>query len=134
MTVERITKEQLPLSFGSFKPVGHVVVAVENEEAADQFSQALQDAGFAETDVLHFSGEEWVERVEDLLPEASGMSGFGSEIQHMRQHYMLASDGNSLLIIFAPDKKREDKVAELAKRLGAKVAQSYGRLTVEDLI
>ncbi|MDB5818322.1 MAG: hypothetical protein JWQ11_1962, partial [Rhizobacter sp.] len=34
MAIDRITKDHLPLSFGSFKPVGHVVVVVENDDAS----------------------------------------------------------------------------------------------------
>ena len=69
-----------------------------------------------------------------MLPEAPGSAGFGSEIQSMRQIYLLATEGCSLLVVHAPHGDSVEKVKRIARQHGAKVAKRYGRLLIEDLI
>ena len=127
-------RDQLPLSFGAFKPVGHVAVVLPDDAAGNAMARALRDAGFAPGGVLHFSAAETAAKFKDLLPEASGASGFGSEIQSMRQIYLFATEGCSLVVVHAPGGDAAGKVEDLARAHGAKVAKRYGRLLIEDLI
>ena len=129
-----IDRNQLPLSFGAFKPVGHIAVMLPDEAAAEAMAQALRDAGFAAGGVLHLNAAETTAQFKDLLPEASGASGFGSEIQSMRQLYLLATEGCSLLLVHAPGGDQVGQVEALARQHGAKVAKRYGRLLIEDLV
>ena len=129
-----LDRQVLPLSFGAFKPVGHIAVVLPDDKAGDAAAKALLDAGFAQGGVLHFSAAETAARFKDLLPEASGTSGFGSEIQSMRQIYLFATEGCSLLVVHAPDGDQVEHVERIARQHGAKVAKRYGRLLIEDLI
>ena len=129
-----LDRDDLPLSFGAFKPVGHIAVVLPDDASGAAAAQALRDAGFAAGGVLHFSAAETAARFKELLPEAPGSAGFGSEIQSMRQIYLLATEGCSLLVVHAPEGDAVEKVESIARQHGAKVAKRYGRLLIEDLI
>lgn len=130
-----VDRDQLPLSFGAFKPVGHVAVVLPDNDAGVAFARALrEELGLPAAGVLYFHADDVAARFKDLLPEASGASGFGSEIQSMRQIYLLATEGASLVLVHAPEGDQIDRLEALARRHGAKVAKRYGRLLIEDLI
>lgn len=129
-----IDRDDLPLSFGAFKPVGHVAVVLPDDRAGEAFVAALAERRFPDSGVLLLKSAETAEKFKDMLPEASGASGFGSEIQSMRQIYLHALDGCSLVLVHAPDDDRAAQVEELVRRHGAKMATRYGRLLIEDLI
>ncbi|MBQ1766048.1 MAG: hypothetical protein IIZ92_24575 [Aquincola sp.] len=130
----KITKDDLPLSFGSFKPTGHAVVVFPQEACADQLAQSLREHGLADADIVRLTPEEVVARFKPLLPEASGASGFGSEIQSMRQIYLLALEGHGLMIIRVTDDDMQERVAHAAREGKATLAKKYGLLTIEELI
>ncbi|CAN5382035.1 hypothetical protein BH09PSE5_BH09PSE5_27450 [soil metagenome] len=132
--MKRMTKADFPSSLGAFKPVGHVVVVLPDDAGAQKAASAFVDAGFAADDVLLYSSEEVQKLVGDQLGDTSGGAGFGSEIQLMRQHHALASEGAAWVIVFAPEDEQTEKVAEVAKAHGAKLATKYNRLMIEDLI
>lgn len=129
-----ITKDDLPLSFGSFKPTGHVVLVFPQESTADQLAQSLREHGLSDADIVRLTPQEVVERFKPLLPEASGASGFGSEIQSMRQIYLLALEGHGLMILRVPDDATQERVASAARQGQATLAKKYGLLTIEELI
>ena len=129
-----ITKDNLPLSFGSFKPTGHVVIVFPEESAADTVAQSLQSQGVADGDIVRLSPEEVVAQFKPLLPDASGASGFGSEIQSMRQMYLLALEGHGLMIVRVRNDEMQNRVAEAARSGKATLAKKYGMLTIEELI
>jgi hypothetical protein len=58
MSIKRLTKADRPLSFGSFKPVGHVVVALPDDAQADAAVAALLADGFDAEDILQYSTAE----------------------------------------------------------------------------
>ena len=126
--------DQLPLSFGAFKPVGHIAVVLPDDRAGEACAAALREAGRATGSVLHLSAADTAAKFKDMLPEASGASGFGSEIQSMRQIYLLATEGCSLVLVHAPSGEQVAEVEALARKHGAKVAKRYGRLLIEDLV
>jgi len=129
-----LDRNRLPLSFGAFKPVGHIAVVLPDDAAGDALAQALREQGHAAAGVLHLSAAETAAQFKDMLPEASGASGFGSEIQSMRQIYLFALEGCSLVLVHAPDGEQAAQVEALAREHGAKIARRYGRLLIEDLI
>lgn len=133
MTDRHINKDQLPLSFGAFKPTGHVVL-VYADDRAPALTQALRARGLAEADIVSMTSEEVAERFKALLPDTSGASGFGSEIQSMRQIYMLALEGHGMAIVRVPDDRTRSHVVAVAQEHDAVLAKEYGRLTVEELL
>ena len=134
MTIKRMTKADHPVSVGAFKPVGHVVVALPDEARAQAATAALFAVGFEEGDVLHSSADEEGSEMSRMLDHTSRLAGFGYEVTLMRRYQQLAREGCSWLLVYAPDEAHATRVADVARRFDARVAEKYHRLVVEDLI
>ncbi|MES2959585.1 MAG: hypothetical protein V4792_15445 [Pseudomonadota bacterium] len=134
MTVKRMTKADHPQSFGVFKPVGHVVVAMPDDERAARAVSDLRAAGFGADDILEYSAAEEDDEMDRMLSQASDFAGFGYEVALMRKYQALAKDGASWLIVYAPEDALHERVAEVVKAHGALMAEKYHRLVIEDLI
>lgn len=134
MTVKRMTKTQVPVSFGAFKPVGHVVIAFPDDASAQQAARDLRDLGFGPEDILFYTGEEEGREMRDLLEGVSGTAEFGHEIVLMRRYCELAREGCGWLIVFAPEDEQALRVGEVVPRHGARLAERYHRLVVEDML
>jgi hypothetical protein len=134
MAIKRMTKGERPQSLGAFKPVGHVVVALPNEELAKAAAQELRAAGFADEDILEYTADEERAQMEHMLAHASEFAGFGYEVTLMRRYQALAKEGCSWLLVYSPDEKHAQTVADVARRFNAKLAERYHWLVVEDLI
>ena len=134
MSIKRMTKADHPQSFGAFKPVGHVVVAMPDDERAARAVQGLRASGFATEDILEYSAAEESDEMNRMLSHASGFAGFGYEIALMRKYQALAKEGASWLIVYAPDDGAHERVASVVKLHGALIAEKYHRLVIEDLL
>jgi hypothetical protein len=134
MAIKRLTKADHPASFGTFKPVGHVVVAMPDDTRAAAAVQALRDAGFEAEDILQYTAAEEDDEMDRMLRHASDFAGFGYELQLMRRYQQLAKDGASWLIVYAPDDDHTRRVTDVARQNGALMAEKYHRLVIEDLI
>ena len=134
MAIKRMTKEDIPHSLGAFKPVGHVIMALRDEEQAQAAEQALRDAGFDGEDVLHFSAGEHAGRMDEMLDHASDFAGFGYEIVLMRRYKKLCAEGCRWLLIYAPTDEEGETVGDIARRFGSPMAVKYHRLVEEDLV
>ena len=134
MTIKRMTKADHPRSFGAFKPVGHVVVAMPDDTRAAAAAAALRAAGFEAEDILEYTAAEEDDAMDRMLQHASDLAGFGYEVSLMRRYQALARDGASWLIVYAPDDARASRVAETVKTHGALMAEKYHRLVIEDLV
>jgi hypothetical protein len=134
MAIKRMTKADHPQSFGAFKPVGHVVVAMPDDERAAAAARDLRTAGFDAEDILEYTAAEEDDEMDRMLQHASDLAGFGYEVSLMRRYQELAKEGASWLIVFAPDDDKASRVAEVAKTHGALIAEKYHRLVIEDLI
>jgi hypothetical protein len=134
MTIKRMTKADHPQSFGAFKPVGHVVVALPDDKSAAEAARALRAAGFDADDILEYTAAEENDEMDRMLQHASDFSGFGYEVQLMRRYKALAEQGASWLIVYAPDDPSATRVADTVRAHGALMAEKYHRLVIEDLI
>lgn len=134
MDIGRIPQTELPLLLGAFKPIGNVVVCVDDDEAAHKLADALEADGFAHADIKLYPSAVMASELGELLPEASGAAGFGWEIQSMRDYHALALEGCGWVVVRAENRAREQKVATLAQRHGARLANKYNLLTVEELL
>jgi len=134
MAIKRMTKEDLPHSLGAFKPVGHVLMALRDEEQAHAAEEALRQANFDAEDVLHFSAGEHAGRMDEMLDHASDFAGFGYEIVLMRRYKKLSAEGCRWLLIYAPSDEEGETVGDIARRFGSPMAVKYHRLVEEDLV
>ncbi len=136
MALERMTKADHPQSFGAFKPAGHVVVAMPDDDRAVAAASALRAAGFEAEDILQYTAAEEDDEMDRMLADAqaNGLAGFGYEVSLMRRYQELAKEGASWLIVFAPEDEKASRVAEVAKTHGALIAEKYHRLVIEALI
>jgi hypothetical protein len=134
MTIKRMTKADHPQSFGAFKPVGHVVVAMPDDTSAAQAVRALREQGFAAEDILEYTAAEEDDEMDRMLQHASDFAGFGYEVTLMRKYRELAHQGASWLIVFAPQDEQAERVAGAVRGHGALLAEKYHRLVIEDLL
>ena len=61
MDTKRMTKSDHPQSFGAFKPVGQVVVAMPDDDRAAAAVRALHAVGFEAEDILKYTAAEEAE-------------------------------------------------------------------------
>lgn len=134
MVAKRMSKRDMPLSFGTFKPVGHVVLAFDNDTRAAEAAQALKECGFDDEDVLLYTAAEMQDQMEEKVSDASGAAGFGYEITLMRRYEKLAAAGAGWLVVYAPQDDDAQRVTEVARRLRAQSAVRYHLLANEDLV
>ena len=134
MTSKRLTLADIPKSLGTFKPVGHVMVALADDNMAQQATEALLDAGFEDEDILPIGAAEGAATMDELIAHSSEAAGFGYEITLMRRYQALAREGYRWLLVYAPSDERAAQVTEVARRFDAPMAVKYHRLAVEDLI
>jgi hypothetical protein len=134
MWTRRLTLADLPQSLGTFKPVGHVMIALPDTDKAHEAALALRESGFDEEDILHFDSGEGEVRMREMIEQSSEAAGFGYEITLMRRYQKLSGEGYRWLLVYAPEDEEGAQVAAVAKRLGAPMAVKYHRLAVEDLI
>lgn len=134
MAFKRMTKADHPQSFGAFKPVGHVVVAMPDDASAALAVGDLRQRGFDEEDILQYTAAEEDHEMDRMLQYASDFAGFGYEVSLMRRYRELAQRGASWLIVFAPDDDAAARVTESVRPHGALIAEKYHRLVIEDLI
>ncbi len=127
-------KNNVPESFGVFKPVGHVVVAFRTVGDVETAERALAEQGFAASDMVRYTPSEMIAQVNAEIEKASPMAAIGQDLNLIKAHRELAQDGCSFLVVHAPEDAHVDKVDAVARRLKAVAAQRYGRFITEELI
>lgn len=126
--------DSLPTSFGTFKPVGHVMMGLPTQAQVDALATALHTAGWPGTGVLHFTPKEEVQELQALVDNAGAMSGFGYEITLLRRYLELAKLGYRWLLVKVDDADHAAAASEMARTNGATLAVYYRLLVVEELI
>ena len=123
-----------PESFGVFKPVGHVIVALPTEADARGAMTALLSDGFEPADIVSYSPEQMQRQADIDIEQAGVLAGIGQELNLVKSHRELAARGHSFLVVRAPKDEQAQRVATIARRFNASRAQSYGHLMIEELI
>jgi hypothetical protein len=126
------TLEAVPTSFGTLKPVGHVLLALADAETADRVQAGLREAGLEE--VGRISPRETETELEQLIDNASAAAGFGYEIVLMKRYLELARRDARWLLVKVDRAEDAARVGELARQHGALSAVHYRRLVEEDLL
>ena len=127
-------KSNPPTSFGVFKPVGHVVIALESAAQAHAVADSLRAQGFAAADLVHYSPQEMKDQVDAEVLTASPLASVGQDLNLIMAHRALAERGCSFLVVHAPTARQVGQVSSAARAMNALSAQRYGTLIVEELI
>ncbi|HKW83957.1 MAG TPA: hypothetical protein VJN68_09405 [Burkholderiaceae bacterium] len=134
MTAKRLTKEDIRRTTGILNPVGHVILAFDNDAVTADAVVALRDLGFTEQDILAYTAEEAAPRLRERVRTASEASGFGFEITLMRRYLAFAEKGAGWLVVYSPSDSAAGLITGVGKRFDALCAVRYHLLTSEDLI
>lgn len=134
MSADRMEKDELPTSFGAFKPVGYVVAALADDSTAQRVVDDLLAQGFELRDLVQYSLLDEHNKLRDLIDNASDVAGFGHEIVLMRRYQELSKQGCSWLMVYAPDDEQSDRVGEVLQKHGALIATKYNHLLIQDLL
>lgn len=127
-------KNNPPLSFGVFKPVGHTVMAFQSDTDLQSAVHALTEHGFSNLSWVRYTPEEMSILVDAELQSASPLATFGYELDLTKVHRILAEQGCSFLVVHAPGKEQAEMVADIAHTMKAVAAQHYGTFMIEDVI
>ncbi len=120
-------------SFGTFKPVGHVLLGIKPDNDRDAVIGALRDSGIASGSMTVFTPRETVEEMRSMIDDASLLAGFGYEITAMRRLLKLSTEGFRWLLVKVDSLEDAQGVAEIAKANDVALAWHYRLLTVEEL-
>lgn len=124
----------LPRSFGVFKPVDHVVIAFADAASMAAAASALLSQGFVEEDLTRYTPEQMLVQAASDLQTASPLASIGQELNLVKAHRALAERGCSFLVVHAPKDEQVATVTAVADAHGAQAAQRYGSFIVEELI
>ena len=127
-------KSNPPTSFGVFKPVDHVVLALDSAAAAQAVSDQLLAQEFSADDITHYSPQEMMNQVDSNLLTASALASLGQDLNLVKAHRALAQEGCSFLVVYAPEAQQVQVVQTIANTMKAVSAQRYGSLIVEELL
>lgn len=131
---DTITRDDIPTSFGSFKPTGHVMVGLPDRDSQQSLRAALLAAGWLPEHLVDFTPRETVEEMSALIDNASPLAGFGSEITMMRRYVEEARRGTRWLLVKAEGNDTLQRLGDMARQHGARLAVAYGLLVVEELV
>lgn len=129
-----ISKDDVPKAFGVFKPVGHVVIAFAAEDGLQGARRELKQVGYADQELVIYTPQEMKAEVDREAAHAGPLASLGQEMNLAKFHAELAEQGHWWLIVLAPEDSKAQNVAEIAKRHGARLAQKYNQMTIEELI
>lgn len=132
--IDAAEADNLPTSFGVFKPVGHVMMGLPTQAQVDALVAALRSAGWPAAAVRQFLPRESLAELRTMVDNAGALAGFGYEITMLRRYVALAEVGYRWLLVQADDGDRAEAAAQAARACGATLAVYYRTLTVEDLI
>jgi hypothetical protein len=127
-------KQNHPVSFGVFKPVGHTVVAWRTEADLQAAVQALLEAGFASDALVRYTPAEMLAQADGDLGSASPMAAIGQELNLVKSQRELAAEGCWFLVVHAPDDDEAARLDAVLARSPAVTAQRYGHLLIEELV
>ncbi len=120
-------------SFGTFKPVGHVLLGIKPGGDRDALVSALRDGGIDHASITVFTPRETVAEMKSMIEDASGLAGFGYEITAMRRLLKLSMEGFRWMLVKVDSIDAAQSVAEVAKANGVAMAWHYRLLTIEEL-
>lgn len=129
-----MNKADPPRSLGVFKPVGHTVLVFPNAQKLDDAALHLTAADIVTGAVTRYTPEEMLAQTEADLEGASTLASVGQELNLVKMHRQLATEGCHFMVVPTDKDALARQVADIVKPFGAIAAQQYGTFIVEDLI
>ena len=129
-----MSDDDVPKAFGVFKPVGHVLMSFRDDRAAQLAADAFAEAGFASDDIHFVASHDVVEGASKDVADAGFLASVGQELNLVKQHLELARRGHGFVGVRADDDDAAQRIASIARRMGADRAQHYGTFVIEELI
>jgi hypothetical protein len=127
-------KTDPPMSFGVFKPQGHVLITFETATQSQAAVTALLAQGFTHGDIAHYTAQEMAAQAHANLLTASPLASLGQDLNLVKAQLAQAEQGCSFLVVGAAGTEKVAYITQIARSLNARSAQRYGILIVEELI
>lgn len=131
--MEKMTKAELPLSFGMFSPTGHVVMAFATDADAKSAREALARNGFTRDLITHYDGDEVLSQIKKIEDTDEKVFQLGQEAEKVERYAELAKKGCGFLVVYAPKDEDSKRAIETVRPFKLKFAEKYNRLTLEEL-
>jgi len=131
--MEKMTKSDMPTSFGVFSPTGHVVVVFESDAEAKQARQKLIDSGIGVDEITLYRSGEVLSQIEGSRKSDNKIFQMGQEEEKVKRYAELAKQGCGFLVVYAPADEDSKRVMKIVHPLKPKFAEKYNRLTIEEL-
>jgi hypothetical protein len=131
--MEKMTKAEMPTSFGVFSPTGHVVIAFDSDADARKARQTLVSGGVGVDEITVYRSDEVLSQIEGSQKTDNKIFQMGQEEEKVKRYAELANQGCGFLVVYAPSDEDSKRVMDLVHPLKPKFAEKYNRLTLEEL-
>jgi hypothetical protein len=131
--MEKMTKAEMPTSFGVFSPTGHIMIAFESDVAARDARQTLIDGGVGTDRITYYGSAEALSQIEGSRETDNKIFQLGQEEEKVKRYTELAKKGSGFVVVYAPSDDETKKVMDLVHPLKPKFAEKYNLLTLEEL-
>ncbi len=119
--------------FGAFYPTGHLVVAFELPQHADQVLLELRAMGAAFAESLQLSAKQMENLAKHNLAEAGIIASLGTSLTTVQSFLDAARKGASFLILTTPDDQTALQAMDAIRRVPFLLAQRYHHLAIEEM-
>jgi hypothetical protein len=131
--MEKMTKAEMPTSFGVFSPTGHIMIAFESDVVARKARQTLIDGGISPDRITYYGGAEALSQIEGSRESDNKIFQLGQEEEKVKRYTELAKQGAGFVVVYAPSDDETKNVMDLVRPLKPKFAEKYNLLTLEEL-
>ncbi len=129
-----VDKNDPPRAYGVFKPVGHTLIAFHDEATLRGAVDRLVASGVDSATLTTYTSEEMLAQTADDLQNAGPLATIGQELNLVKAHNEMAKNGGHFLVMETDKDEQAELATQVAKEFDARLAQRYGRFTVEELI
>jgi hypothetical protein len=125
---------QRPEKHGVFYPRGYVIITFESAQKAGDVRRRLLEGGYDEGDVEVMDTERVKQgTAEDLKHLSPVIRALGSEADVIRGHQEHAAEGDTFLLAYAPSDLDTQRLMNVARAVGYRMAHKYDRFTIAKL-
>jgi len=131
--MDKMSKGEMPTSFGVFSPRGHIMIAFESNAVAQKARQTLIDGGVSADRITYYGSAEALSQIEGSRETDNKIFQLGQEEEKVKRYTELAKNGAGFVVVYAPSDDETKQVMDLIHPLKPKFAEKYNLLTLEEL-